>query len=889
MLTCKKCSRSNPAQATYCYFDGVALSRAVGHAGGPAMPTFTAPFTFPTGLACRDFDQLGMACQENWSTALELLKQGQLEKFLKGQGRADLAQAAQEASRFPDRDRGLDQFLARLPSRSIQPPRLRVEPSEINLGVLRLGEDRKVVLNLENQGMRLVYGSVTVADAPWLSVGARPGAQQKLFQFGSELGLPVNVIGKRLRASNKPLEGKLIIESNGGNVIVPIRADVPIKPYPDGVLAGAKSPRQIAEKAKANPKEAAVSFEKGNVAQWYKDNGWTYPVRGPAASGLGAVQQFYEALGLTPPPKVEISAKQVNLTGQPGQAVSQTLELRSEEKRPVYAHAVSDQPWLEVGRARLAGRVAGIPLRVSNVPDRPGETLQAKLTVTSNGNQRFVIPVTLRVGDPLSAIAALPATAGKAGPLVAMPRRPATFNKAHLLPAVLLALACFLVIVWDLTRDPYDGGAVGPGIGGEEDPAVKGTVPSRRDAKSNELHVGVQFTRESSRFGIVCNMLRDPINPEERKKLTRDLNGYSNNLCFRVDGYENLFRENPGIRWVRDKQTNKLILEAPIPNGIYGDRVPTDRGWRTMLHDEHHRITITQDVEIIVGASGYYDTVLVSYQITNEDRSSHTVGLRFMLDTYVGSADGVPINYPPHGQPLQPGGFVDGLKIFPQKDVPDYLQAVEKGDLTATKDNTVAVLGLRLGSRFELPEKVVVCRWPQNSEAKWGGTGRLGDWKYERIDANPHVPDSCVLIYWGELSMAPGSQRKMAFTYGLGRMGGFGDDSGETVAQGKKGQLRMFVPQNAWKGKPFAVTSYIRTTEPGQKITLLPPSGIRLVPGQSAEQPVPPPISAGYSAVSWQVIADEKGPYELKSRVDSIGTASVNVPVRERGLFDSAR
>ena len=42
----------------------------------------------------------------------------------------------------------------------------------------------------------------------------------------------------------------------------------------------------------------------------------------------------------------------------------------------------------------------------------------------------------------------------QAGPLVAAPRRPSSFNKAHLLPAILLALACFLVIVMDLTREP---------------------------------------------------------------------------------------------------------------------------------------------------------------------------------------------------------------------------------------------------------------------------------------------------------------------------------------------------------------------------------------------------------------------------------------------------
>ena len=113
---CKKCSRANPPEAVYCYFDGFVLG---GHerAGGPvaagAKP-FASPFVFPTGRACRNFDELAVACQDEWDTACGLLRDGYLESFFGGLGRADLAQAAKEASRFPDPDRGLDGLLAKL-------------------------------------------------------------------------------------------------------------------------------------------------------------------------------------------------------------------------------------------------------------------------------------------------------------------------------------------------------------------------------------------------------------------------------------------------------------------------------------------------------------------------------------------------------------------------------------------------------------------------------------------------------------------------------------------------------------------------------------------------------------------------------------------------------
>src|SRR5207302_5762165 len=144
--------------------------------------------------------------------------------------------------------------------------------------------------------------------------------------------LPVQVLGKALRAADRRLEGQVLIESNGGTATVLIRAEVPVQPYPDGALAGARTPRQLAEKARLNARGAASEFEKGAVAAWYEANGWTYPVQGPASSGLGAVQQFFEALGLVKPPKVEARERVVALHGRPGEALEHFLELRTEER-----------------------------------------------------------------------------------------------------------------------------------------------------------------------------------------------------------------------------------------------------------------------------------------------------------------------------------------------------------------------------------------------------------------------------------------------------------------------------------------------------------------------------------------------------------------------------
>src|SRR5207244_4144481 len=112
----------------------------------------------------------------------------------------------------------------KLPTQAVQPPKLKVEPSEINLGRLSVGADRGTELHLTNLGMRLLYGSVA-ADCKWLMLGDAPGSTQKLFQFGADQAVPVHVVGKQLRAGTRPLEGRLVVESNGGTAAITVRAD----------------------------------------------------------------------------------------------------------------------------------------------------------------------------------------------------------------------------------------------------------------------------------------------------------------------------------------------------------------------------------------------------------------------------------------------------------------------------------------------------------------------------------------------------------------------------------------------------------------------------------------------------------------------------------------
>jgi hypothetical protein len=867
--TCAKCSRVNPVDAAYCYHDGAVLA---GHSrnGGPvavgAAP-FVSPFVFPSGRQCRSFDELALACQQDWGAARGLLEEGFFESFLGAIGRADLAQAAREAARFPDHDRGLDQLLGKLPSSVVEAPRLFVNPQEVSLGTLKVGQDQRCELHLENRGMRLLYGSATCEDCDWLALGDAPGAPEKLFQFGAETTIPILVKGKRLRAGNKPLEGKLSVESNGGAVTVFVRAEVPPKPYPDGLLKGALTPRQVAEKAKAAPKEAAVYFEKGAVAEWYKSNGWTYPVQGPSASGLGAVQQFFEALGLTPPPKVNISERSVRLEATAGATIRHVLEIKSDEKRPVYAHGTSNAPWLEVGRAKLNGRVATIPIVVAHVPDRAGETLTCKVTVQANGNQRFVIPVTLVIGgnfnfdkaEPVvEVLAAEPPPKKKASrveaepkeafvPLIKAPRRRERFSAAHLLPVALLLLALVAVMAVDFFSNAppaADGGDPGFAAGGNT------LAPYPKNLKDYEPRIGIDFD-DRKRFGFVLLKQRDPKNPDRHKRLTYEEKGGTNNTCVKVDGNQYLFG-NLGSQgaWVKKEEARG------------NKRVGWDSSWIT----QNESIFVKQSVDLVPGENSLLlDTVLVRYTVENRAKTPHSVGLRVMLDTFIGANDGVPFAVP--GSEGKKDRLVDTMEIFDQKDIPDYIQALEKPDLR--DPGTVAHLGLKIPG-FEPLEKMVICRWPGNKEFRWGGRE-----DYESMHANEEKPDSCVFLYWAVDEMNPGDVRKLAFTYGLNTISG---------VAGGEGKLALTSGGSTRPGDEFTVTAYVKNAEDGQVVTLTLPPGFSFAKGHEADKKIEK--GGDLAQVSWRV---KSGPKEGEFTLEAASggaRATRAVRIRAGGLLD---
>src|SRR5262249_21638941 len=163
-------------------------------------------------------------------------------------------------------------------------------------------------------------------------------------------------------------------------------------------------------------------------------------------------------------------------------------------------------------------------------------------------------------------------------------------------------------------------------------------------------------------------------------------------------------------------------------------------------------------------------------------------------------------------------GLVNTMKIL-TKDIPNYLQVLERPDLT--NPGTVVHLGLQgfdvpgLDQTLEPVERVLLCRWPTD--------GKVVKWAWEPAPMNEPAndPASCVALYWSVQKMNPGEKREMAFTYGLNVLSS--QSSGNA-------QLSLTAGGSFRPGGAFTVTAYVRNAKAEQEVTLRVPDGLELLP-----------------------------------------------------------
>jgi hypothetical protein len=354
-------------------------------------------FVFPSGRRCHTFDELALACQDDWAGARDLLRQGAFARYFSAVGRMDLARAAQESMAQANPDIGLSNLVHSMPLSRGHGPRLDLHPRRVVLGSILAGETRQVPLTVNNEGQGMLQGTVVVAEGgEWLRIGGSNNGQCVL-QTPREQQVMLQVDTRGL-AAGQTYGAKLTVATNGGVVEVPARLDLMPHPFARPPFQGVKTPRELAERMRAQPKAAVPLLESGEIGRWFESNGWNYPVRGTPARGVAGVQQFFESMGLSKPPVVQLTPSEALHTCQFPEAARGQVALQTPSKKWVYGNVESDAPWLRVLTPQVSGpQQAQIAYEVDSRYAAVGNGSQANLTVLANGGQTLTLRVRLQV------------------------------------------------------------------------------------------------------------------------------------------------------------------------------------------------------------------------------------------------------------------------------------------------------------------------------------------------------------------------------------------------------------------------------------------------------------------------------------------------------------
>jgi hypothetical protein len=236
-------------------------------------------------------------------------------------------------------------------------------------------------------------------------------------------------------------------------------------------------------------------------------------------------------------------------------------------------------------------------------------------------------------------------------------------------------------------------------------------------------------------------------------------------------------------------------------------------------------VEVVQQLRIVEGMhTGEWDTVQIQYWLTNRTTRSREVGIRIMLDTYIGNNDGVPFIVPGRD------GLVDRQLVVDRPQMPEFIQALERPDFI--QPGLVVSLTLR-GNDSIPPDRLVLSRWP--------GSG--AEWDYVIADIGH---DSAVGLYYRPHALAPGERRPVILHYGLG---------GLSSASSGNTRLALILPKVLPVGQEGTVVVLVRDPQPGQQVSLTVQPPLALAYGQTPLKPVRCGGPASYCELAWRVQA----------------------------------
>ena len=122
---------------------------------------------------------------------------------------------------------------------------------------------------------------------------------------------------------------------------------------------------------------------------------------GPPARGVAAVQQFFEGMGLSKPPPLQLSEQELHFLCTPPEVVQARVTLRTNSKKWVYAQADSDKPWLRVTTPSVSGpQQTQIAFEIDSTLLDAGGPHLGTVHILANAGQKLAVRVQVNCNRP---------------------------------------------------------------------------------------------------------------------------------------------------------------------------------------------------------------------------------------------------------------------------------------------------------------------------------------------------------------------------------------------------------------------------------------------------------------------------------------------------------
>ncbi|GAB6100770.1 hypothetical protein JCM16358_26490 [Halanaerocella petrolearia] len=209
----------------------------------------------------------------------------------------------------------------------------------------------------------------------------------------------------------------------------------------------------------------------------------------------------------------------------------------------------------------------------------------------------------------------------------------------------------------------------------------------------------------------------------------------------RVDGTNYVFGGPTDKRAGRKGEYGQVLTPPQIKN----DQIITKY--------KYGELVVSQILSFVKSSTtGLPDTAQIKYQVTNQGKKVHQVGLRVMLDTMLGKNDGAPFR-------IKNQAITDD-QLYTKQESPSFWQAFD-----SLNNPQVTAQGTIKGPNITAPDQIYFADWGSLADGLWDFDFNPGQ-KFLR--KGEFELDSALSLLWQPDSLQPGETREYVTNYGLG-------------------------------------------------------------------------------------------------------------------------